>query len=109
MILERSGYTVSEAESGEEAIKVCRAHNERFDLLVTDIVLTGMRGGEVADSVRRFFPKVQVLYMSGYADKNDAPPQESVPFLKKPFSSTELLAQVKKTLAVEPNRSIGST
>ena len=109
MILEKGGYTVTEAESGEEAIKVCRAHPEGFDLLITDIVLTGMRGRKVADSVRHFFPRVQMIYMSGYSDNSDAPQQESVSFLKKPFSSTELLAQVKKTLAVEPNRSISST
>ena len=52
-ILERSGYTVTEADSGEEAVKLCGTRHEGFDLLVTDVVLTGMRGREVASSVRR--------------------------------------------------------
>ena len=100
-ILEKGGYTVTETESGEEAIKVCRVRHVGFDLLVSDIVLPGMRGNEVADSIRRFFPKMRVIYMSGYADKYDASQQDSVSILQKPFSSTELLAQVKKTLTVE--------
>ena len=101
-ILEKAGYTVTEAESGEEAIKVCCAHPEGFDLLVTDIILTGMRGREVADLVCRLFPKMRVIFMSGYADKGDAPQQKSVPILLKPFSAPTLLAQVRKTLAGGP-------
>ncbi|MFI5369520.1 MAG: response regulator, partial [Spirochaetia bacterium] len=105
-ILDRRGYTVTDAASGEEAVEACRARTEGFQLLITDIVLSGMRGTEVADSVRSFFPNVRVMYMTGYADKGDAPQQEDVPILQKPFSSTELLAQVKNTLAHAPGSSI---
>jgi len=108
-ILEKGGYAVTEAKSGEEAIEICRAHDEGFDLIVTDIVLTGIRGSEVADSVRDSFPKVRVIYMSGYADKGNDPQQESLPILQKPFSATQLLAQVKRSLAGEPKRSTSST
>jgi PAS domain S-box-containing protein len=98
MILENAGYTVTEAESGGEALEACRAHDEGFDLLITDVVLTGTGGPEIANSVRHYFPKVRVIYMSGHASKDDILLRESLPFLRKPFSSAELLAQVKKTL-----------
>jgi CheY-like chemotaxis protein len=107
-ILEKCGYTVTEAESGEEAISVCRARPEGFDLLITDIVLKGIHGNEVADAVRHLFPNVRVLYMSGYTDK-DVPQRQGVQILLKPFSSVELLAQVQKTFAIEQDLAIGST
>lgn len=97
-LLERGGYSVTEAQSGEAAIEVCRARNEGFDLLITDIILTGMRGHEVADFVRRFHPKVHVIYMSGYTDIGEVSLQESL-ILQKPFSSTQLLDQVRKALS----------
>lgn len=108
-ILETHGYSVTGAESGEEAIRVCRAHPERIDLLITDIVLTGMRGHEVADFVRSFFPNVRVMYMSGYADKDEVQNQESVPMLQKPFTSAELLAHVRRALPVGSEPRSGAT
>jgi two-component system sensor histidine kinase EvgS len=98
-ILEKAGYTVTEAESGEEAIRVCRTHSEGFDLLITDIVLTGIHGPGVADAVRELFPEVLAIFMSGYADKGDAPRPNDVPILLKPFSAPTLLDQVGKILA----------
>ena len=97
-ILEKGGYTVTEAECGEEAITICRAHEEGFDLLITDIVLTGIRGEEVADYIMRIFPKTQVIYMSGYADKGDEPQKKGELIIQKPFSSVQLLTQVRKAL-----------
>jgi two-component system cell cycle sensor histidine kinase/response regulator CckA len=102
-ILEGGGYTVFEAESGEKAIEICRCHDEGFDLLLTDIVLTGIRGGEVAERVRRFFPEIRVIYMTGYVDKADLPLNEAnAPIVPKPFSAVDLLAQVKSILQTSP-------
>jgi PAS domain S-box-containing protein len=101
-ILELSGYSVAEAESGEEAIAVCRARDEGIDLLLTDIVLAGMRGGEVADRVRRIFPGIQVICMSGYANKADTPDQAYGPILLKPFSSADLLGRVNSAMRAKP-------
>jgi two-component system cell cycle sensor histidine kinase/response regulator CckA len=98
-VLERHGYTVTEAGSGEEAIRVCRVSTEGFDLLITDIVLTGMRGREIAAAVRHFFPRIPIIYMSGYGYSSEMASRENAPFLRKPFSSSELLAQVRETLA----------
>ncbi len=97
-ILEGGGYAVTEAECGEKAITICRAHEKGFDLLITDLVLTGMSGGEAADYITHLFPRTQVIYISGYADKGDEPRQKGAPIIQKPFSSVQLLAQVKKAL-----------
>ncbi len=97
-ILECGGYTVEDAESGEKALEICRARDKAFDLLLTDIVLAGMRGGEVADRVRRISPGIQVVFMSGYAGKADTPRPEYLPILRKPFSSAELLSRVKTAI-----------
>ena len=98
-MLEKAGYTVTEAKSGEEAITVCRGRDDGFDLLLSDIVLTGMGGEQVAGSVSRIFPGIRVLYMSGYAEKGGVPQREEHPLiLLKPFSACELLAQVKRIL-----------
>jgi len=105
-ILERVGYTVTEAESGEEAIRICQARPEGFDLLITDIVLPGMRGDEVAGSIRRFSPRVRTIYMSGYVEERHSPKLEGAANLRKPFSADALLAEVKK--ALEQGRPAGS-
>jgi CheY-like chemotaxis protein len=89
---------VTEAECGEKAITICRAHEKGFDLLITDLVLTGMSGGEAADYITRLFPRTRVIYISGYADKGDEPRQKGVPIIQKPFSSVQLLTQVKNAL-----------
>ncbi|HTP29373.1 MAG TPA: PAS domain S-box protein, partial [Anaeromyxobacteraceae bacterium] len=99
-ILEGGGYTVTVADSGEEALRLCREHVRGFDLLLTDIVLMGMRGGDVAERVRRCFPQIRVIYMTGYADQADVPRQETgAPVLLKPFAAADLLAHVRGVLS----------
>jgi two-component system, cell cycle sensor histidine kinase and response regulator CckA len=98
-ILECGGYTVEDAESGEKALEMCRAHADGFDLLLTDIVLAGMRGGDVADHVRRIFPGIRVIFMSGYAGTTEVPHRDYAPMLRKPFSTADLLGLVKRALS----------
>jgi two-component system cell cycle sensor histidine kinase/response regulator CckA len=99
-ILESGGYTVAAAEGGEEALRLCREHEGGFDLLITDIVLVGMRGGEVAERVCKCFPLISVIYMTGYADQADVPPRDTgAPVLLKPFAAADLLAHVRSVLS----------
>jgi two-component system, cell cycle sensor histidine kinase and response regulator CckA len=104
MILERNGYTVVEAANGEEALRLLERHESRLDLLVTDVVMPGIDGGEVAAAVKRRFPAAKVLYLSGYT--SDAVVRygiqhHEVAFLQKPFSATSLAAKVRDVL-LEP-------
>jgi signal transduction histidine kinase/ActR/RegA family two-component response regulator len=99
-ILARSGYTVCEAENGAEALKVCEAEGT-LHLLLTDVVMPGMSGRDLAAKVVEQRPEIKVLYMSGYT--NDAIVHHGVldtgiSFLQKPFTPTALAAKVREVL-----------
>ena len=65
--LERRGYRVLAAASGEEALKVANAYDGTIHLLISDVVMPGMKGPELADRLRVLRPGIRVLLMSGYA------------------------------------------
>jgi PAS domain S-box-containing protein len=100
-ILERHGYAVIEAESGELALERCTAHPGTIQLLLTDVVMPGLSGRETADRVRELRPEIRVLYMSGYTDDEvlrQGVRAQEVPFLQKPFTVEELTAKVREVL-----------
>jgi PAS domain S-box-containing protein len=66
-ILEQNGYTVLEAGGGMEAIEIARLHKHPIDLLLTDMVMPGMNGHAVAQSLAQLRPGLKVVYMSGYS------------------------------------------
>jgi CheY-like chemotaxis protein len=97
----RQGYTVIEAGSGAEAVCAAEGEQRPIDLLLTDVVMPGMGGRELADAVRRRCPGVRVLYMSGYTD--DAVIRHGVcratdAFLQKPFTLPGLARKVRQVL-----------
>ncbi len=97
----RFGYTVLSAESGEDALRLARNFQGRIHLLLTDIMITGMNGLEVAASVTRFRPGIRVFFMSGYADQDllrQGLLDPDTPLLHKPFSPQELAARVRAIL-----------
>jgi CheY-like chemotaxis protein len=101
LILERQGYTVLEAASGEAALALLERHRGPLDLLVTDVVMPGIDGGEVADAVKRRFPAAGVLYLSGYTSDavvRHGIQHHEVAFLQKPFSASSLAAKVRDVL-----------
>ena len=98
------GYRVLAAGIGAEAIALARQHDGPIHVLLTDIVLPGMSGREVALAVLAERPEVRVLFMSGYTD--DAIVQHGVlepglAFLQKPFTINALLRKVREVLAVD--------
>ena len=100
-ILARVGYTVLSAGSGEEAIDLARNHRGKIDLLLTDITMPGLPGREVADRVRVLHPAVQVLYMSGFAQRlltSKGTIDPDVTLIEKPFSRRDLLATIADAL-----------
>lgn len=94
--LQLSGYHVIESESSLEAMELARAHRGTIDVLLTDVVMPGLRGPELALRVRELHPETQVVYMSGYAEgfSETELPANSV-FLQKPFRFSMLLEQLK--------------
>lgn len=85
------GYSVVEADSGEKAMSLI-ASGLRIDLLVTDHLMSGMNGTDLARAVRRSRPDMPVLLVSGYAEQEGVDPD--VPRLVKPFRKDELAGQV---------------
>jgi PAS domain S-box-containing protein len=100
-LLERFGYAIVEARDGKEALALCAKQQQPADLLMTDLVMPGMDGRELATRVRERWPAVKVLYMSGYTD--DAVVLHGVlssgtPFLHKPFNAASLARAVRDAL-----------
>jgi len=99
-ILEMCGYQVLEARDGVEAVSICNLDCE-IDLLVTDVVMPQMSGGELAEHLSMSRPEMRVLYMSGYTD--DAIVRHglgdgSANFIQKPFTPDTLAQKVREVL-----------
>jgi CheY-like chemotaxis protein len=100
-ILERCGYTVLEACDGAEAVWSAGQHQGRIDLLLTDVVMPGMSGRQVAEHLAARHPETRVLFLSGYTD--DAVVRHGIiegeaAFLQKPFNPASLTAKVREVL-----------
>ena len=100
-VLMQAGYNVLDAHSGEEAIRVCRAHNGPIDLLVTDVVMPELSGKEAADRLLKLRPAIRVLFMSGYTDEaivQHGVLDANVEFIQKPFTWIGLTRKVRDVL-----------
>jgi len=100
-VLRASGYQVMEASSGDEATRLFADRTEPIHLLLTDVVLHGMNGRELAEHFVRAFPAAGVLFTSGYPDDVTARkgvPRGSVAFLPKPYSPEALTTRVAELL-----------
>ncbi|MCX7993147.1 MAG: response regulator [Fimbriimonadales bacterium] len=94
------GYTVLEARHPQDALRLAAAH--ALDLLITDVVLPGMRGAELAHAVSVLHPETKVLFISGYTENaiiEQGQLKPGVAFLAKPFTMAQLSTKVKETLA----------
>jgi DNA-binding response OmpR family regulator len=100
-ILETNGYTVLQAADGPSVLELARRHSGEISLLVTDVVMPGMSGPEVAQSVTAMRPGTLVLYMSGYTDSaigHHGVLEPGIAFLQKPFSTDDLMRKVRALL-----------
>jgi PAS domain S-box-containing protein len=100
-ILSRRGYEIWEAASGEEALALLKQKAGPPDLLVTDLVMPGIRGTELARRLRARYPTLPILYISGYTDDTIPDPEELGPnekFLPKPFDARSLPEAVRELL-----------
>jgi len=99
--LERRGYTVIAASGGKEALAAESRHTGPISMLITDMIMPGMNGGDLAKLLRERRPAMAVLYVSGYpSDTLDDPAalQSGTSFLAKPFTPAALTAAVRDVL-----------
>jgi two-component system cell cycle sensor histidine kinase/response regulator CckA len=100
-VLKRQGYTVLDAASGLEALQAIAAHGGPIHLMVTDVVMPGMSGRDLARRVAPLRPEAKVLYISGYTEDaivNHGELEPGTAFLSKPFTPAALATKVREVL-----------
>ncbi|MCL1981318.1 MAG: PAS domain S-box protein [Proteobacteria bacterium] len=100
-MLKTLGYKPLTASSPEEALALIEQHPGRVDLLLTDVIMPGMNGKELADHLTAIFPNLRVIFMSGYTADVIAPHgvlDEDLQFIQKPFSTVKLAEKIRATL-----------
>jgi signal transduction histidine kinase len=110
LILQEQGYKVLEAANGQEALRLSQEHNEKIQLLLTDVVMPGMGGKELAEQLDQTRSDLKILFMSGYADSiiaHHGVLELDIPFMEKPFSSHTLTYKVREVLDGSNNGEIG--
>jgi PAS domain S-box-containing protein len=105
LILEHSGYQVHTAANAEDALEMVAQGGAHPDLLLTDVVLPGQNGLELAEKLKAALPELRVLYTSGYARDaigNDRVLDEFTQFLQKPYRPSDLTERIRQALHTTP-------
>jgi CheY-like chemotaxis protein len=100
-LLEALGYTVLEAAHGAETLDIAEQYRKPIHLLLTDVVMPGMSGRELAERLAIMRPEVKVLYMSGYTDNvivQHGILKPGTAFLQKPFTREDLAKKLREVL-----------
>lgn len=101
MLLGKAGYQVLSADSGHEALSLCRTHSGPIHLALLDVVMPGMKGPELRERLLNEFPKIRTVFISGYSFDELGPQGVAVEegrFIAKPFTLHELLTAVSRAL-----------
>jgi len=98
-LLEAHGYEVLEASGGDQALELATRFPGEIHLLLTDIVMPGLDGTEVASRIQQLRPGIRVLYMSGYSEGVPAQLAVESALLQKPFTPQALARRVREALA----------
>ena len=100
-MLEGSGYTILEARNGNEALEIYKKHDGEIHLLLSDVVMPGMSGRELAEKISEQHPRMRILFMSGYTDnaiQHHGVLDSDTAFIEKPFSPVQLTGKIREVL-----------
>lgn len=101
--LREKGYRVLEANSGEAALEMLKKGEDKFDLLVTDVVMPKMDGPTLSKKIRDIYPDTKTIFISGYTEdtfRQNLDHDTQIHFLPKPFTLKDLAAKVKEVLNI---------
>jgi len=104
-IMSRAGYTVLEAADAVQALSLVATHAGPIDMLLTDLIMPGPSGVDLAEQLKTIRDDVRVLFMSGYTDNaivRNGLLGEGASFLQKPFTPEELLRKMRQVLDTQP-------
>jgi two-component system cell cycle sensor histidine kinase/response regulator CckA len=99
--LKSKGYDVLQAGDGVEAIEVMQAHDNKVDIVVSDVIMPEMDGPTLMKELRKSDPKLKFIFVSGYPDdafKHNLDPEADFTFLPKPYNLAQLVAKVKEQI-----------
>ncbi|MEM7262062.1 MAG: PAS domain S-box protein [Planctomycetota bacterium] len=105
--LERRGYSVLSASRGEEAIELAKSYDGKIDLLITDVIMPGMRGPDLVETVRSIRPDIRGFYISGYAEDEVDESAARFELLPKPFTPSVLIETVRRVLQAPSEEEAG--
>jgi DNA-binding response OmpR family regulator len=98
--LSRYGYRVLQADSPDQALKLCRERDHMIDLVLTDVVMPGLNGRQLVEAIRRLGREPRTLFMSGYS--KDVAEETGITdwahFIQKPFTPMQLVDKVREVL-----------
>jgi two-component system, cell cycle sensor histidine kinase and response regulator CckA len=103
-VLEREGYKVLACSHPKEGIEVSKRHSAQIDLLLTDVVMPGMNGREMANRIQEILPGLRVVFMSGYTEQAltcDGEIDSQTEYLQKPFTLRTLTDKLARLLGRE--------
>jgi PAS domain S-box-containing protein len=101
MMLETTGYTVLSAPGSEGALTLAEKYDGDINLLITDVIMPDMNGRELAEKLKRMYPEIKILFMSGYTANviaHHGVLDEGVNFIQKPFTRNELREKMREIL-----------
>jgi two-component system, cell cycle sensor histidine kinase and response regulator CckA len=104
--LVKHGYKVLEAKNGKDALQICASYADRIHLLLTDVIMPGMNGRQLAELLAPSRPEMNVLYMSGYTENvivNRGILKPGISFIEKTFTSERLCFKVREVLEDQPS------
>ena len=99
--LSRYGYRVVQAESGAQALRLCKDRGHTIDLILTDVVMPGLNGKDLVDAIRGLGLDPKTLFMSGFTRDVAAETgfTDWASFIQKPFTPTQLVGKVREVLS----------